>query len=532
MPRPRAESAARRGLRARGLLLAAVTDRRRVRGDPVEACAAALRGGATAVFLRDRDLPGRERAALARRLRRLTAGHGAILVVHGDAALARRAGADGVQLGAGDGSVAAARRVLGPDVLVGVSVHSLAEARVAAAAGADHLLLGSVWPTASHPGARPLGPRALARALREIPVPVLAIGGVTPARLRTVPGESPLRAAAVEALAGARDPQRAAAALLAALAGARGGLPASKGGGADERALVAAFLADNGPVPGLLLGPGDDAVVVDAGGRAVAACTDLTIEGVHFAPGARWRDVGFKAAGRALSDLAAVGARPRWLLVGLALRRGTTRRAARDLEAGAAEAARAAGARIAGGDTKETGGAVTVSVTALGTVQGRPALPRGGARPGDRLFLTGPVGGSLLGRHLRPRARVAEGLLLRRRGLASACIDISDGLAADLHRLCAASGCGAVLDAGRIPVHPDARRMPGAVPALVHALRDGEDHELLFAVPPARAAAAARAGVGVEVGRVVPASAGVSLYHTSGHLSPLSGEGWVHLRAR
>lgn len=547
MPR-RSPEAGRRAALARGLLLCAVTDRRRIPGDPVGACGAALRGGATAVLLRDRDLPARERRVLARRLRRATAEVGALLLVHGDARLAREVGADGVQVSAADAAgaggaeaaVAAARRVLGGGRLVGLSTHSLAEARAAAAGGADHVLLGSVAPTASHPGVRPLGTGAWARAARELPIPVVAVGGVSPALVRSMERGVPLRVAAVEGLAGARDPERAAAALLAALAGGGGPRPSSKGGGgaappggADERSLVAAFLAGAGRVEGLLLGPGDDAVVADAGGgAAVAACVDLVVEGVHFLPGTAARDVGFKAAARALSDLAAVGARPRWLLLGLALRRGTTRRFALDLERGAAAAARAAGARIAGGDTKETGGALTVAAAALGTVKGRPALPRGGARPGDLLLATGPFGGSILGRHLRPRARVAEGLALRRRGWASACIDVSDGLAADLHRLCAASGCGALVDGAAVPVHPDALRVRDGRSPLERALRDGEDHELLFAAPPAAAAAAVRAGIGTVLGRVVPAAAGVSIMDTLGSVAPLAAGGWVHLRAR
>jgi len=510
MPR---RSAERRAEALRRLLLVVVTDRGRCRGALVDACAAAVRGGATAVLLRDRDLPRRERARIARALRRVTRDLGAAFLVHGDADLAREAGADGVHFSAAEG----ARRV--PGLLVGVSCHSGAEVRRAARAGADYALLGPVERTESHPGTRPLGWPAFRRVAAVAGMPVLPIGGVT--------ARSPAdRAAAIGALLGPRDPERAAATLVRRLAG--GPARSARLPRDGERALVEGFLRAVGPSPGLALGPGDDAVVLRDGG--LAAATDLTVEGVHYEPGAPGRAVGRKAAGRALSDLAAVGARPGGLMVGIAVREPAR---ARGIAAGARAAARAAGVAVVGGDTKESRGAETIAVTALGLVEGPPALPRSGGRPGDALFVTGPLGGSPGGRHLRPRPRIAEGLALRRRRLATACIDISDGLARDLHRLCRASRSGALLEGWRVPIHADARRGRGGDP-LGRALFDGEDYELLFAVAPAKARLVEARGVaGREVrrvGRLLPAAAGVVVQREDGTVAPLPDRGWAHFR--
>ncbi len=535
MPRRGAD---RRAEALRNLLLVVVTDRERCRGDLLASCEAAVRGGATAVLLRDKELPRGERRRLARRLRTITAKYGASLFVHTDAALAKEVDADGVHLDAraGPREITGAKRVVGRSRIVGVSTHSGDEAREAWMADADYAFLGPILPTESHPGRPALGWRAYEDAVLGT-FPLLPIGGVTPEEIRKTflhfPGGN--NVAVVGSVLGAADPEASAGSLLAALHTKEdpwGGTTAPAG--LEERSIVAGFLRSMGRIPGLALGPGDDAVVLRAGGVAVA--TDLTIEGVHYRRRTPARAAGFKAAGRALSDLAAIGADPLGLMVGLAVRRGRGAPArARGLEAGAAACARSVGARVLGGDTKETGGTETVAITALGRVRGRPPLARSGGSPGDALFVTGPLGGSMTrGRHLRPRPRVAVGSALRRLGLATACIDVSDGLAADLHRLCKASGTGAFLHDVRIPIHPDTRGR-GFRHRVRRALHDGEDYELLFAVPPERAAAVEREGVAGRpvhrIGRLVHRNGGVSSDDGS-ILGGLSDMGWVHFRER
>ncbi|HEU4395036.1 MAG TPA: thiamine phosphate synthase, partial [Planctomycetota bacterium] len=270
MPRPAAD---RRAEALRRLLLVVVTDRGRCRGALVKSCEAAVRGGATAVLLRDLELPRGDRRRLARALRATTRAAGAALLVHSDAALARAVDADGVHLDsrADAAALSAARRAAGPGRLVGVSAHSRAEVLRAARGGADYAFVGPVSATPSHPGAPGIGWRAFAIAAEGARIPVLPIGGMDA-------DAPPGRAAAIGAILGAPDPAKAAASMLRALAGPppkRGPRPLL-----DERSLVGRFLRAIGRSPGLALGPGDDAVVLRDGG--LAAATDMTVEGVHY----------------------------------------------------------------------------------------------------------------------------------------------------------------------------------------------------------------------------------------------------------
>ncbi|MFT5050619.1 MAG: thiamine-monophosphate kinase [Chlamydiales bacterium] len=220
-------------------------------------------------------------------------------------------------------------------------------------------------------------------------------------------------------------------------------------------------------------------------GRTVV-CVDQTIEGVHFESELPARRVGTKAASRALSDLAATAARPRALLVSLSAPRSTPEAWIRAALRGVMVTAELEDAALVGGDLACAPGPRALSVTAIGEVSARRRAPdRGRARAGDVVLLTGAVGGSLLGRHHRFRARTVEGRWLFERG-ATAMMDVSDGLAWDLHRLARASGVCVELD--DVPVHRDARRIAklDGRSARWHALHDGEDHELIATVPRAR----------------------------------------------
>ncbi len=238
------------------------------------------------------------------------------------------------------------------------------------------------------------------------------------------------------------------------------------------------------PRPSILRGsPGHDAAVTAAPRGREVLCCDQTIEGVHFDPAAPPRAVGRKAANRALSDLAATAARPRTLLLAL---RAPLRKREEWLKAaieGVREAGAAVGAELVGGDLAGAPGPAALSVTATGVLEGRQRPPgRDRARPGQVLVLTGKVGGSGLGRHLRFTPRIAEGRRLFAAG-ATAMMDVSDGLAWDLWRLARAAGVS--IELRRVPLHRDAHRAAkrsGRDP-LDHALHDGEDHELVATLP-------------------------------------------------
>jgi thiamine-monophosphate kinase len=238
----------------------------------------------------------------------------------------------------------------------------------------------------------------------------------------------------------------------------------------------------------------DAAVLESLRGRPVI-CVDQTIEGVHFEPSTSPARIGRKAAARAISDLAATAARPRALLLAVSIPRGRSNAWIRKLITGAREIAREHGADLVGGDLSISPGGAHVSATALGEYVGAGTPPgRDRARAGQVVILTGAVGGSGLGRHLAIEPRVALGERLHRSG-ASAMMDVSDGLAWDLHRLARASRVRIDLELARIPVHADAIRAAkkSGKPPLWHALHDGEDHELVATLDPDEAASVLRA---------------------------------------
>ena len=285
-------------------------------------------------------------------------------------------------------------------------------------------------------------------------------------------------------------------------------------------------------VPGVLVGPGDDCAVLLPPAGKLLVTTDLLTEGVDFLLAqASPEAVGRKAMGVNLSDIAAMAGTPFAAVVSLALPRHppgmTTRELADRLDAGLREMANRFGVAIVGGDTNTWDGGLVVSVTALGHAD-RP-VTRSGAKPGDAIFVTGPLGGSLLGRHLDVTPRVREALALRDFVDLHAMIDVSDGFAADLSHVLAESAVGAEIDADAVPIHADAvarSRLTGRTP-LDHALNDGEDFELVFTVSEADGAKLARAPVPVtRVGRVVP---GPGLWLVAaGVRTPLMPAGWVH----
>ncbi len=253
--------------------------------------------------------------------------------------------------------------------------------------------------------------------------------------------------------------------------------------------------------PDLLVAPPNDAVVLDwpQSRGALAVCVDATIEGVHFERSAAPRAVGWKACARALSDLAATGARPRGVLLALSAPRATSQRWLSSALGGVERCAARYGAQLLGGDTSASHGSRALTVCAVGRIERTwRALGRDGGRPGDLLVSSGAFGGSSLGRHLRfaPRFEAARAFV---RAGARAMLDVSDGLALDAWRLAEASRVR--LDLERVPVHRSAFRVArahGRTPVW-HALFDGEDYELLALLPPQGLARARRAWPGLEL---------------------------------
>ena len=237
--------------------------------------------------------------------------------------------------------------------------------------------------------------------------------------------------------------------------------------------------------PRVLIGPGDDCAALAPPVRPLLVTTDLLTDGVDFVLSeVGGRAVGRKAMAVNLSDIAAMAGVPLAAVIGMALPAGAGRTLAEELFHGLHAEAERFGVPIVGGDTNTWAGQLVISVTLFGEATARGAVRRNGAKPGDWIFVTGPCGGSILGRHLSPEPRIREALALHDAVELHALIDVSDGLAADLNHILDESCCGAALVAEMIPIHGDAvelAKQSGKTP-LAHALGDGEDFELIFTV--------------------------------------------------
>ncbi len=292
--------------------------------------------------------------------------------------------------------------------------------------------------------------------------------------------------------------------------------------------------------PCLSLGIGDDAALLRlADGAEAVITTDMLTDRVDF----KLAEVdpvrvGHKALAVNLSDLAAMAAKPQAAVVALVLPQdGTEKLSAFDLAValyqGMLPLAEQMGVAIAGGDTNTWDGPLAISITALGTTTQHGPLARSGAQPGDWLLATGQFGGSILGRHLDVQPRVREALLLHDRYELHAGIDVSDGLALDTWRLAEASGCGAAIDLAAVPISPAAvelAKQDDRTP-LEHALGDGEDFELVLAVPPVAADCILRdQPLDVPMTRIGEMIARKGLWQLTeeGGYRPLEPTGWLH----
>lgn len=284
--------------------------------------------------------------------------------------------------------------------------------------------------------------------------------------------------------------------------------------------------------PRVLIGPGDDTAAVSlAPGVPCLVTTDMLLEGSCFRLAeAGGFLVGRKAMAVNLSDIAAMAGRPTAAVVSVGLPRAGGLQLAEDLYRGLRSVADAFNTPLVGGDTNSWTGSLVISVTVLGEATGTGPVRRSGARPGDWLLVTGPVGGSILGHHLHFTPRVREALELHAVADLHAMIDVSDGLAADLWHICAESRCGAVLRAESIPLTAEASKLADGRSPLEHGLSDGEDFELILAVSPAdgRRLIDTQPVPGITLAHVGECVAeGLWLEH-GGDRRPLEPRGYVH----
>jgi thiamine-monophosphate kinase len=238
----------------------------------------------------------------------------------------------------------------------------------------------------------------------------------------------------------------------------------------------------------VVVGAGDDCAVLDVGlpDRLLLFKTDAIVEGIHYTNTAPPEKVGHKALARCLSDIAAMAGTPTAAIITIGLPRRFDVERVEKIYAGINALARRHGVAIVGGETTTNPERVLISVSLLGFAPRGQVLLRSGAKPGDALFVTGELGGSLAGRHLDFEPRLTEARWLAGNFSVHAMIDLSDGLAGDLRHLLKASGVGAELLKSSVPISRAAKLVAkagdAAKPSFVAALTDGEDFELLFAV--------------------------------------------------
>jgi thiamine-monophosphate kinase len=317
----------------------------------------------------------------------------------------------------------------------------------------------------------------------------------------------------------------------------------------DEFEVIRRYFDRQREDDSIQVGIGDDGAVLHPSiGRALVSVVDTLVEGVHWPPALAPRDVGYRAVAVNVSDIAAMGGTPRWMTLALTLVE-TDPGWLEEFAKGLFQAADEYQVSLVGGDTTQ-GGQIVVSVQITGEVDSQFVLRRSGANAGDALYVTGTPGDAagglsllekpqgdvtdnryLVGRFARPDIRVEFATALR--NLATAAIDISDGLIADAGKLLDASGVGGCIDADRVPLSAELRRTFGDARALQFALTGGDDYELCFtaAAGKEKALFAAAARHGVAVARIGEVHSGAALRcMKDGKELPLSAPGYVHFR--
>jgi thiamine-monophosphate kinase len=303
-----------------------------------------------------------------------------------------------------------------------------------------------------------------------------------------------------------------------------------------------------------LVGIGDDAAALKlSASHTLLVTTDLLLEGVHFDLSyTDFYSLGWKSAAVNLSDIAAMGGVPRFCLTALGIPGGISVEQVSGFYRGFNALARDHATELVGGDTCSSRGGLFISVTALGEAKPSRIVTRAGARPGDRIFVTGTLGDSAAGlellsssvrrqaagvrsliqKHLRPVPRVVEGGKIALSGCASAMIDLSDGLSSDLSHICEQSGVGAEIAADLIPFSTALRNLSGklAKPIVHFALSGGEDYELLFTVPPSKVKKLRSLTLPITEIGLITSGKTVFLVDHKGRKKPLPPSGYDHFR--
>jgi thiamine-monophosphate kinase len=314
-----------------------------------------------------------------------------------------------------------------------------------------------------------------------------------------------------------------------------------------ERLLISRIRGQAPRRRGLAAGIGDDCAILEIpAGHQTLVTTDFSLEGVHFRR--EWHPpeaVGYRCLARGLSDIAAMGGTPVAAFLSLALPPNLPQSWVNQFVKGLLGLAEKFKVSLAGGDTAQSPGGILADIVVVGAIPKGKAILRSGARPGDRIYVTGALGGAAAAlellfagrklrpadfpRHFHPMPRIEVGQFLRSKGLASAMIDVSDGLSTDLAHICEESGVGAEIYAERVPratIGEPAREVD-----LKFTLHGGDDYELLFTVPGNKRMPPAIAGVTItQIGEITRVK-NVVLINQNGRRVKFRQQGWQHFKS-
>ncbi|NKB81481.1 MAG: thiamine-phosphate kinase [Nitrospirales bacterium] len=317
--------------------------------------------------------------------------------------------------------------------------------------------------------------------------------------------------------------------------------------------------------PFIAQGIGDDAAILrPRSGQDLLITTDVLCEGIHFdGTTATLPEIGYKAAVANLSDIAAMGGQPQYIVAALAIPPSYSSADIRGLYCGMMEPCHAHEVALVGGDLSASLSKLSISITVLGWANVGRALKRSGAKPGDLLYVTGTLGDSLAGlkileasrtdkaprsrkamerflimRHLRPTPRISIGQCLVQARIASSAIDLSDGLSGDIRHLCQASCVGADIDANTLPLSPQCRAYGAQlhVDPIQWALMGGEDYELAFTIPPNKQRGLERLSQRcavplTRIGVITPRRFGIRVVNRDGSCGKLPNTSFEHFRS-
>ncbi|MFO7837976.1 MAG: thiamine-phosphate kinase [Desulfosalsimonadaceae bacterium] len=457
----------------------------------------ALAAGATMVQYRSKQFSLEDFETVVA-LRGLCRRHFVSFLVNDDVVLAKAVAADGVHLGQADAGPQQARMVLGPQAIIGVSVSTPEELATTDLSACDYIGTGPVYATGTKADANPvIGLSGLQAVAEKAPVPAVAIGGITPGNIGDCMRSGAAGGAVISCITRSGDPQQAAR----EFGRASGALPRKlQPAWQDEFSLIGTFLARfPADAARIRVPPGDDAALLHPAANPVVT-TDAQREGVHFRTD--WQsmeEIGQKAVEIAFSDLAASYASPRALFVNIGLPACMAEQSVESLYQGIEASLCRHGAVLGGGNVSEAP-EFSLDLFALGEGEDEIFPLRSRARPGDGVYVTGPVGlaragllclerwetdfDKLIRRFKFPAARFDAARILAEEGV-SCVIDISDGLSGDAAHLARASGVSIVFEPGGLPVAPELAEFCSRTGASAQELMfaGGEDYELLFTCP-------------------------------------------------